>query len=125
MKLSTPKHPHEDYYPDDETLCRLLKVYPDTCSAFLWQAGVCVSGDDFGGSADLETRFSKWADEFPGEPKDWQGLDFQDEHWQGWKQRGQLLCEELRRTLPQEYTMFCYPFPDPHNEPIEIKNSPS
>ena len=115
-----PTHPHENWYPDDEEECRLLKIYPDSCGAFMWQAGVCINlGDWERGHEDLETRFAAWADEFPDHPDDPEA-DPADPKWQDWKRRGFELAKEVRAIVPADYTIFYYPFA---NETYEIRNA--
>ena len=116
-----PSHPHEEWYPDDYELCRLLKIYPDALGAFMWQAGVCINLGDWGtGNEELEARFGKWADEhFDCEFAEIE-IESTDPKWQEWKKRGFSLAQEVRNIIPDEYTIFYYPFKD---EKYEIKKA--
>jgi len=121
MNGKPPTHPHENWYPDDYALCRLLKIYPDSLGAFMWQAGVRIDlGDWEAGHEDLASRFSAWADEYPDHPKDERKVVSSDPQWQDWKKRGFNLAQEVRVIVPEDYAIFYYPF---SNEKFEIKRA--
>ena len=106
-----PNHPHEDWYPENYEQVRLLKIYPDISGQFMWQGSVCINlGDWFIGHEELEVRFSAWADEFPYEYDDIIEVAPSDPKWQDWKRRGFELAKEVRAIVPDEYTIFYYPF---------------
>jgi|GEM_PF-2493195 len=115
-----PTHPHEKWDPDNYEQCKLLKIYPDSGGAFMWQADVCINlGDWEDGHEDLATRFAAWADEFPDHPDD-PAPDPDEPKWRDWKHRGFKLAQEVRKIVPDVYTVFYYPFA---NETYEICNT--
>lgn len=119
QKDAEPTHPHEMWHPDDYEQCRLLKIYPDSVGAFMWQAGICINlGDWEQGNEDLERRFSAWANEYPDLPEEMKRVDPNDPKWQDWKLRGLALAKEVRAIVPAEYTIFYYPF---DRKKIEIR----
>jgi hypothetical protein len=113
-----PTHPHEEFDMDDYDQCMLFKIYPDSCGSYMWQAGVCVNlGEWVIGNEDLDARFAAWADEFPDHPNDPSPVPT-DCKWQDWARRGLELAKEVRAIVPDDYTIFYYPFTA---EPCEIQ----
>ena len=116
-----PTHPHEEWYPEDYQQCKLLKIYADGTRAFMWQSSVCIDlGDWSNGHEDLAARFSAWASEFPLEFDDQIAMVPSDPKWQDWKRRGFELAKEVRAIVPDDYTIFYYPF---QGEKYEIRKA--
>lgn len=115
--MSRPTHSHENYYPDDESLCRLITVYPDMQESYLWQGAVGVGVEMFGGSEDLGRRFAAWSTKWEEaeaiDPK----IDPNEPRWLQWEEEGVALSREFRAILSTEYTLWFYGL---RREPIEI-----
>jgi len=106
--MKRPTHPHEHYSGIDNENCRLLEIHLDYAGAFLWQGGVLVSVESFGGSAELCDRFYEWARQWENADPWSIKIDPDDPWWKKWEAQGLCLAQEFQTVLKPEYTLWYY-----------------